>query len=188
MVSKNKLSKQERLNAMHKQEKMKKNSIIGIIGILIIAGIIFSFSGILNNNEKKNTIEKQITSLSIADKTITLYKDPNCGCCEGYAKELRRNGFDVTIIKEPDMQSIKKKYGISSMIESCHTSVFKNGYIVEGHTPIEAVMKMLNEKPQISGIGMGGMPAGSAGMPGQKRGEFKVYTIEDNINNLYMTV
>jgi hypothetical protein len=26
---------------------------------------------------------------------VTLYKNPQCGCCEGYADYLHRNGFKV---------------------------------------------------------------------------------------------
>jgi len=205
-MKKNRSNKRKRLNGMRSKNnsqtsknnenlgifnflKIKKNSIIGIIGVLIVAGMIFSFSGGGKNTEMNSMMNEHVVSLSAQDKKVTMYKDPNCGCCSGYADELRKNGFEVTIIKEKNMRSIKNKYGISPSIESCHTSVFDNGYVVEGHTPVEAVMKMINEKPQINGIGMGGMPSGSAGMPGMKRAPFKVYTIEkDNSNNLYLTI
>jgi hypothetical protein len=32
----------------------------------------------------------------------TLYKTPDCGCCEGYADHLRANGFAVAVIPSHD--------------------------------------------------------------------------------------
>ena len=29
---------------------------------------------------------------------VTLYKNPQCGCCEGYADYLRDNGFKVNAV------------------------------------------------------------------------------------------
>ena len=33
----------------------------------------------------------------------TLYKNPDCTCCEKYADYLRSNGFDVTVIEQPNI-------------------------------------------------------------------------------------
>lgn len=109
---------------------------------------------------------------------VTMYKSPTCGCCAGHAAELERQGFDVEIIPTSDMQSIKQKYGIPSNMRSCHTSIIGD-YVVEGHIPIEAIEKLISEKPDIDGIAMPGMPAGSPGMPGIKRGDFVVYALSD---------
>src|SRR5438552_6561285 len=38
-----------------------------------------------------------IPSRALAAPTLaTLYKNPDCSCCEGYAAYLKNNGFDVT--------------------------------------------------------------------------------------------
>ena len=50
-------------------------------------------------------------------------------------------------------------------------------YFVEGHIPIEAIKKLLVEKPDIKGIAMPGMPSGSPGMPGAKDGQFIIYAV-----------
>jgi hypothetical protein len=42
----------------------------------------------------------------------TLYKTPDCGCCEGYARYLRRNGIDVTTIASHDLPLIRKRHRI----------------------------------------------------------------------------
>ena len=33
----------------------------------------------------------------------TLYKNPQCSCCEGYADYLRENGFEVTVKPTHDL-------------------------------------------------------------------------------------
>src|SRR5947207_8993223 len=43
---------------------------------------------------------------------VTLYKNPQCGCCEGYADYLRDNGFKVKAISTNDLTVMGQKYGI----------------------------------------------------------------------------
>jgi len=116
-----------------------------------------------------------------------VYKDPSCGCCEGYASYLEAHGYKVKVIAVDDMASVKARYGIPHDMESCHTTVF-DGYAVEGHVPIEAVQRMLSERPAIDGIALPRMPAGSPGMPGTKRGPFTVYALSGGESSEYMQV
>ena len=44
---------------------------------------------------------------------------------------------------------------------------------------MEAIEKLLQEKPEIDGIGLPGMPSGVPGMPGPKRAPFDVYQAKD---------
>ena len=46
---------------------------------------------------------------------------------------------------------------------SCHTATLES-YVIEGHVPFEAVEKLLDEQPDITGIAVPGMPMGSPGM------------------------
>jgi hypothetical protein len=52
-----------------------------------------------------------------------------------------------------------------------------DGYVVEGHVPINIVRKLLTERPSIKGIAMPGMPSGSPGMTGAKEAPFVVLAI-----------
>ena len=73
-------------------------------------------------------------------------------------------------------------------MESCHTTVIGE-YFVEGHVPVEAIEKLLAEKPDVAGIGMPGMPSGSPGMPGAKQGQFIIYSInKDGTINEFMRI
>ncbi len=106
----------------------------------------------------------------------TLYKNPDCTCCEKYADYLRSNGFDVTVIAHPNMTLIKQKHGVGEDLEGCH-SMLVGGYVVEGHVPVAAVKRLLSEKPPIKGISLPGMPEGSPGMSGTKKGAFSIISI-----------
>jgi len=53
-------------------------------------------------------------------------------------------------------------------------------YFIEGHVPIEAIDKLLTEKPEINGIALPGMPSGSPGMPGLKLYPFKIHSVKEN--------
>ena len=116
---------------------------------------------------------------------VTVYKSPSCGCCVNYIAQLRQKGYEVDIVETDDMFSIKQQYGISPDMESCHTSIFGD-YVVEGHIPLEVVAKLLDEKPDIRGIALPDMPAGSPGMPGVKRGPFTIYALSDGTPSVYL--
>lgn len=106
----------------------------------------------------------------------TLYKNPQCGCCEGYADYLRENGFEVEVKPTNDLTRISREAGVPENFQGCHTT-FIDGYVVDGHVPVNAVRKLLSERPEIAGIALPGMPLGSPGMGGEKTGPFEIYAV-----------
>lgn len=120
-----------------------------------------------------------------ADKIqATLYKSPQCGCCEGHADHLRANGFDVKSIETHDLPLIKQSHGVKPELEGCHT-IEVGGYVVEGHVSATIIKRLLAERPAIKGISLPGMPNGSPGMGGRKTEPFKVYEITDGPDRIY---
>ena len=74
-------------------------------------------------------------SASSADpeKTVTVYKSPTCGCCNGWVDYLRDNGFDVQTHDTDKLADLKAQLGLTDgKLMSCHTAVI-DGYLVEGH-------------------------------------------------------
>jgi len=118
---------------------------------------------------------------------VTLYKNPECGCCEGYADYLRQQGFRVTVVPTHDLTVMGEKYGIPDSLQPCHISLI-GGYVVGGHIPIEIVNRLLSEKPQIIGITLPGMPVGTPGMPGEKTGPLEIYEIGTGPLKVYATI
>jgi hypothetical protein len=110
-----------------------------------------------------------------ATERATLYKDPYCGCCDAYAQYLRRNGFKIDVIETADFAKIGRDAGVPEKLEGCHAMIIDD-YVVSGHVPVEAVQKLLRERPAIAGITLAGMPAGSPGMSGTKSETFSVYS------------
>src|SRR5262245_15145124 len=91
-------------------------------------------------------------TLAYADTVnVTMYKNPQCGCCEEYAKYLRRNGFNVTVKATHNMPLISRQNGVPEKLAGCHTAQV-GGYVVEGHVPVSAIKKLLTERPNIKGI------------------------------------
>ncbi|MBN9564286.1 MAG: CopG family transcriptional regulator [Alphaproteobacteria bacterium] len=107
---------------------------------------------------------------------VTLYKNPSCTCCEGYAQYLDQNGFKVDVKPTNDLAEISRKAGIPEDLQGCHTS-FIGDYVVDGHVPVRTIRKLLDEKPAIAGITLPGMPAGTPGMPGEKAGPLTIYAV-----------
>src|SRR5262245_4918403 len=98
-----------------------------------------------------------------APPVVTVFKDPNCGCCKSWVEHLRKHGFDVVTKDTADIEAPKRTARVPERLYSCHTA-FVSGYVVEGHVPAEDVQRLLKEKPKVAGIAVGGMPIGSPGM------------------------
>jgi hypothetical protein len=123
-----------------------------------------------------------------ATVAVTLYKSPECGCCEGYADYLRQRGFAVTTKPTNDLAEISRKAGIPADLQGCHTA-FVGDYVVDGHVPVEAINRLLAEHPAIKGITLPGMPEGSPGMSGEKAGPLTIYAIgPDGQSSVFMTL
>ncbi len=118
---------------------------------------------------------------------VVVYKSASCGCCSLYVPYLQQQGFQVEVVTTENMGAVKSQYGIPYNMQSCHTTVV-GGYFVEGHVPVEAIDKLLTEKPEIKGIALPGMPSGSPGMPGAKSGVWKIYAISDSGMPEFMSI
>lgn len=118
---------------------------------------------------------------------VMVFQSPNCPCCEVYKEYLREQGFQVETTYVANMSSIKNKYHIPQPMLSCHTAVIGD-YFVEGHIPVEAIEKMLIEKPDIDGISLPQMPPGSPGMPGIQTGAFYIYALTDGGASEFMII
>ena len=145
--------------------------IIGVIVLLTITG--FYLLGNKSNG--------YVALVSAGE--VDFYKSMSCGCCGLHAGYLMNEGdLDVKVTGFDDineLDEIKRKYGVPRELESCHTAIIQ-GYVVEGHMPLEVIDKLLTEKPDIKGIALPGMPSGSPGMPGVKKGDFVIYAINND--------
>lgn len=119
-----------------------------------------------------------VDAQAAAGHTITVHRTATCACCGDYEDYLEAAGFTVEPRIHEDLASVKARFGIPDGEGSCHTGEVA-GYAAEGHIPVEALLELLEQAPEIDGIGLAGMPAGSPGMPGEQEGPFVVRTFVD---------
>ena len=97
--------------------------------------------------------------------TALVFKTPSCGCCTLWVDYMREAGFEVDARDLNDIIPVKIDAGVPPRMLSCHTTLI-DGYVVEGHIPAEHVKRLLEDRPDIVGIAVPGMPIGSPGMEG----------------------
>jgi hypothetical protein len=119
----------------------------------------------------------QVTSAAAtSDGTrMVVYKTPTCGCCRAWVDSMQAAGFAVEVHDMPDVAPVKQEHGVPGHLASCHTAIV-DGYVVEGHAPADVIRRMLAERPQVAGIAVPGMPAGSTGMevPGGRKDPYDI--------------
>ncbi len=164
------LQKMTRQTTFIQHRKIFLGSSFFLIFFLIVAGC-SSGNNASPDSSKKNNL--------LAGEQIVLFKSQSCGCCSLYGSYLGKRGFDLKIEDHSNLTPIKEQLGVPASLQSCHTVKIGN-YFVEGHIPIEAIEKLLQEKPNIKGIAMPGMPSGSPGMPGAKNEPFVIYAVENS--------
>lgn len=94
---------------------------------------------------------------------VTIYKTAGCMCCNRWAEHLRQQGFDVVIDSTGILADVNAEHGVSQDLASCHTALV-GGYVVVGHVPADAILRLVREQPPLAGISLPGMPVGSPGM------------------------
>ncbi len=119
---------------------------------------------------------------------VVVYKSPTCGCCVKWAGMLEEAGFDVEAKNVNNLGAIKAELGIARELSSCHTAVVDDRYLLEGHVPIEQVRRLLEEKPDIKGLAVPGMPIGSPGMEGPNPVSFEVIAFGEKGHSVYATI
>lgn len=81
---------------------------------------------------------------------------------------LQEHSADVETADDPDRAAYRADVGIPDAAASCHTAIVE-GYALEGHIPVGAIVKLLEDRPDAVGLALPGMPADSPGMGGDVR-------------------
>jgi len=96
--------------------------------------------------------------------TVTVYKDPSCGCCTKWVEHLRSSGIRLAVHDRGDMDALKDSLGVPMALRSCHTAV-AGRYVIEGHVPATDLKRLIASGPRdVLGLAVPDMPAGSPGM------------------------
>ncbi len=94
---------------------------------------------------------------------------------------LQDNGYNVekVDVSNDELSNIKDQMGIDPSLASCHTAEIA-GYIVEGHVPVDVIETLLEEKPDLAGLAVPGMPQGSPGMSGELEGPLEILAFNED--------
>lgn len=94
---------------------------------------------------------------------VTVYRKATCGCCGKWVDHMKAAGFEVTVHVLENVDTAPGRDRVPSSLRSCHTGTVGR-YAIEGHIPADVVKDLLKKRPDIDGIAVPGMPAGSPGM------------------------
>lgn len=133
--------------------------------------------------------ERQIEPIASEKIEVVMYKNEGCQCCTKWATHMNEEEFDVIEKPIPNLYEVKEEQGISRELASCHTALV-DGYVVEGHVPVEDVQRLLKERPDAIGLSVPGMPIGSPGMEveGREADKFDVLLIaKDGSTSVFAT-
>jgi len=111
--------------------------------------------------------------------TIAVVKDPGCGCCTKWVEHLEKAGFKATVRESSEIDALKDSRGVPKAARSCHTGMVGR-YVIEGHVPAADIRRLLKERPDVVGVAVPGMPAGSPGMevPGGRVAPYDVIAFD----------
>ncbi|MDH5402245.1 MAG: hypothetical protein OEY49_07125 [Candidatus Heimdallarchaeota archaeon] len=153
--------------------KIYKYFVVGLIGIIVIAnfGLLSDYTPQFGNRSDKT---------DDGDYDFIVYSSPTCSCCAEYVVILEDLGYSVNSIKTNSYTNIKDERNIPADSRSCHTTLYGN-YFIEGHVPISVINQLIAENPDIDGIALPGMPAGSPGMGGDKTETFEIQSIKSGV-------
>ncbi|MDO3435458.1 DUF411 domain-containing protein [Rhizobium sp. CBN3] len=115
-------------------------------------------------------------AFAAAPAKMIVYKDPNCGCCHEWSKAMAAAGFSVEARDTDDLAAVKARLGVPGDLEGCHTAVIEE-YYLEGHVPLDAIRRLLRERPPLRGLVVPGMPSGSLGMGDDPQASYDVYAV-----------
>ena len=110
----------------------------------------------------------------LASKQMTIWRDPNCGCCDAYAEYMEENGYDVMRVDDRNFGKTSISVGVPAQGLGCHLAEV-NGYYISGLVPVDIIERLMSERPDIVGITLPGMPRNAPGMAWEKTGILKTY-------------
>ena len=115
------------------------------------------------------------SAATLGAEPVTIWRAPGCGCCDAYAEYLRNNGFEVSVIDDLNFGDRSIEAGVPERGVGCHLAMI-DGYVVSGLVPSEIIERLLEERPNVTGITLPGMPANAPGMASEKNGTLRVYS------------
>ena len=149
--------------------------LIKSVVILAMVGIFYWLPFTGNNAQAMKGVWDKETTPMLSGAKVTVYRSPDCSCCEGWIEHMQKHGFKIKHdIKTEEMAAIKAEFNVPQQLASCHTAII-DGYVMEGHVPSDDIKRFIAQSPKQIGLSVPGMPSGTPGMEmGNKKDPFAV--------------
>ena len=95
-----------------------------------------------------------------------------------------RRGVRTGIVDDNDFDQRSIAAGVPEQGIGCHLAMI-DGYAVSGLVPVEIIERLLEERPEITGITLPGMPGNAPGMAAEKSGTLKIYAFSPEGVSVY---
>ena len=135
--------------------------IVGVVVVAALAAVMF------------------VPSAATGAQTITIYKNPSCGCCGSWADQMAAQGFRIKNEPTHNMVPVFAERGIQPAFQGCHLALVGD-YVLVGHVPPAEVMRLLESGEDVKGLATPGMPVGSPGMemPDGRTEQYQVLVLD----------
>jgi len=105
--------------------------------------------------------------------------------CERWAEHMRRAGFVTRITEVEDQKPLRERLRVPADLAACHSAEISR-YTIEGHVPAIAVRRLLDERPDATGLAVPGMPSGSPGVERPDEDQYDVILFGPTTRKVYM--
>ena len=166
------------------------------LAIVVSSGVVALATGLFADRDPEPQAlvievpaDEQIAELAAELGPIDVHRSESCGCCGGHVEHLVAAGFETdehVHADEAEVPAMKRDLQIPDGVWSCHTTMV-DGYGVEGHVPADVIAALLLERPDVDGIALPGMLAGSPGMPGEQAEPWSFATFTDGAQTGILT-
>lgn len=162
---------------------MKRITAFTSLAALAIAGAVsLTAVSAAEGTDQQGAAAAETMAATAPSRNITIWRDPNCGCCDAYAEYLETRGYQVTRVDDRDFDKRSVAAGFPAQGLGCHLAEI-DGYYVSGLVPAEIIERLVTERPAIRGVTLPGMPANAPGMAAEKIGTLKTYAFgEDGVS------
>lgn len=155
-----------------------------LVGVLLAGSIIFWIFMFQEPSPETETITSEDAQQYDGEITLVMYHGEGCVCCGRWADYLEEHGVKVEDKLLDDPHEIKNEYEIPYRLRSCHTAIV-DGYVIEGHVPVEDIRRLLAERPDAIGISVPGMPPNAPGMDQPVDREYQVVLFDNESLSVY---
>jgi hypothetical protein len=121
----------------------------------------------------------------VTTETLHIYRQHSGAACGRWSEHMRRAGFIIKTKVVEDLKLLRDRLRVPPDLAACHSAEVA-GYAIEGHVPAEAVKRLLSEKPNVTGLAVAGMPAGSPGVECLEEDQYDVVLFGPVTRKVYM--